>query len=81
MMGRTSWRVALGLLVSALLTAGCHDGAQPVGADVEAGMNAVTAGEPGGPNTGVIGAGPGEAAFTTSDTTGRGPGGTIGSGH
>jgi hypothetical protein len=68
--------VAVGLLLVGLL-AGCGDTTRPVGPDLKpARMNAAPA------ETGSAGGDvKGTTTSTTADTTGRGPGGTIGSGH
>lgn len=77
MMERKRSRVAIGLLL-AVLTAGCGDGAQPLGPDVEARLNTGDSADERGPGA-VIGSGR-EGTTTTSDSTGRGPGAVIGSG-
>lgn len=80
MMERKRLSVAVGLLLAAL-TAGCGDGARPLGPDVEARLNTGDSADERGPGA-VIGSGRTEgSATTTSDTTGRGPGAVIGSGH
>jgi predicted small secreted protein len=79
MMERKRLSVAVGLLLAALTTAGCGDGARPLGPDVEARLNTGEPTEERGPGA-VIGSGREGTTTTTSDTTGRGPGGVIGSG-
>lgn len=81
MMKQQSWGVALGLMLAALLTTGCGDSSRIVGPDVGGSMNTGMSAEAGGAEAGESDTEPEETTFTASDTTGRGPGGTIGSGH
>lgn len=78
MMERKKLRVAVGLVLAAL-TAGCVDSARPLGPDVEARLNTGESTDERGPGA-VIGSGREGSTTTTSDSTGREPGGVIGAG-